>query len=605
MKHRRLLLVIIFLFFISSVKIAHAENLNCENRYVTFVNPIRSREHWINKSILPLTTQYESLAKHNLPATWLLQYDALKDIEIIEVIKNFSVIGERGVFLEVSNKLTEDSGVPYPQGVRWSDPGAVFLSAYSPSQRRTIIDHLYSEFKEEFGNYPKSIGAWWIDSYSVNYIKNKYGLDSVMIVADQKTTDDYGVWGQWWGVPYYPSSSNILIPGIGKEKQDIVVIQWAQRDPIKAYGEGPIYSNFSLQANDYIRSGKDINYFSNIVSKYLDCKNDIGQITIGMETGMEAYAFQSEYENQLEILSQIPTLNAVTMGDFTNFYRRYTKENFNEVFIEDWKMTPLFRENDVFKERVEFRQGISFGDYFVSDRGGFLNRNLNTLSGNKNLPKFPWLFVIIGSLITPLILKRKYSILIWAILFSVCSYGLILRTHNQFGWQVFYGPYFNNPVLVQVLLIIISFVLSTILFILKKLKLFVWLIPLSYGMDWIINLFRYTNMAGVKYFGLFLDKFHFIGLSCSKLCNFISETYSPNLSGAFLRFPFDKIFESKVLSLFIYPIAHIALATFIYLIIRKLPKKIIIAILIILGCLLIFQFISVFNNDPRAVFPVK
>ena len=239
-------------------------------------------------------------------------------------MKSFSG-DEPGLFLEVSKSLADKTGINYPENLKWSNPGAVFLSAYSQSERRLLIDTLYTEFKNNFGYYPKSIGAWWIDSYSLNYIKQKYGLSAVLIVADQKTTDSYGVWGGWWGYPYFPSKYNVLVPSDYDNSLGAVAIQWAQRDPVKAYGVGPTYSNFSLQANDYIRNGQNTDYFAKLVSVYLKCQNPIGQITVGMETGMEASEFQGEYQNQLKSLSETPNLHFVTMSEFA--------EN-SQIFIE-------------------------------------------------------------------------------------------------------------------------------------------------------------------------------------------------------------------------------------------------------------------------------
>jgi hypothetical protein len=340
---KALLFLSVFLLFPNIVK---AQETDCQNRIVTFVNPVRGRNLWSDKSLYPLQEQYAVLANHNYPATWLLQYDALIDGEVTNTIKNFSIKGEPGVFLEISRDLGNDAGVATPIYTRWSDPGSVFLSAYSQSERRKLIDKIYSKFKTVFGYYPKSVGAWWIDSYSLNYIKDKYGLEGIMIVADQKTTDSYGVWGQWWGVPYYPSKENILVPALGNSNFSPVVIQWAQRDLELAYGEGSSFSNFSLQANDYIRSGKDTSYFVSLVGKYLDCENKIGQITVGLETGMESLGFSNEYSNQVEALSKNPQLKALTMSDFARVFKSVYSGNPDQVRVGDWVMTPTFRQNE-------------------------------------------------------------------------------------------------------------------------------------------------------------------------------------------------------------------------------------------------------------------
>ena len=223
----RITIVILVFFFVIPTEInAQTESVGCDNRYLVLTNPVRGRERWFDKSLTPLTDQYKEIKKYNYPATWLIQYDALQDKDIVSEINKFDNSHEIGVFLEVSPQFTQDARVIYPHAVAWDDPNAIFFSGYKQSERRRLIDTLYNNYKNIFGEYPTSIGAWWIDSYTVNYIKDKYGLDAVLIVADQQTTDDYGVWGQWWGVPYYPSKANILVPASEDSKMDVVVMQW-------------------------------------------------------------------------------------------------------------------------------------------------------------------------------------------------------------------------------------------------------------------------------------------------------------------------------------------------------------------------------------------
>jgi hypothetical protein len=116
----------------------------------------------------------------------------------------------------------------------------------------------------------------------------------------QKTTDRYGVWGQWWGVPYVASKANILVPAKNEsESSNVAIIQWAQRDLSKAIGAGPEYSNYSMQANDYLDRGLNTDYFMDLSSTYLSCDLPVGQVTVGLETGIEGYRFKNEYEKHV------------------------------------------------------------------------------------------------------------------------------------------------------------------------------------------------------------------------------------------------------------------------------------------------------------------
>lgn len=339
-------------------------------RFVTIVNPVRSRELWKDKSLKPIVSQYQSIKKFDLRATWLIQNDVLVDKELINTLKNFEGNQEMGIFLEVSKKLAYQSRVYFNEHKSWYDPGVIFLSGYSLLDRQKIIDKMMNNFKNTFGYFPKVAGAWWIDSYSQQYLENKYNIKTVLICADQKTTDKYGIWGQWWGYPYIPSADNILVPGESKS----VVIQWAQRDLSEAYsGQGWAVSNHSLQANDYTSLGLDIKYFEKLAGQYLNVDR-LGQITVGLETGMESVGHEAEYENQLKWIYDNKIVS-LKMSEFGDEYREtFNNGNPEKVELGDWTMTRKERINQTLHEKTEYKEDMVFADSYQKDTSGFLNR---------------------------------------------------------------------------------------------------------------------------------------------------------------------------------------------------------------------------------------
>ena len=582
---------------------ALAQEINCNDRYATIVNPIRSRNLWIDKSLEPLRDQYELVNKYNFPATWLIQFDVLKDKEVLDEIRKFDVNQEMSVLLEVSEKLSEQARVVYPHGTYWYNPKVVFLSGYPQSDRIKIIDKLFDDFKKEFGYYPKSVGAWWIDSYALKYMRNKYGITTAMIVADQKTTDNYGVWGQWWGVPYYPDKDNILTPASNLEnKENIVVIQWAQRDPSLAYGEGPIYSNYSLQANDYIRQGKDTEYFADLVNVYLDCKNPLGQITIGLETGIESVGYIDEYDNQLKYLSQIQDLKAVTMNQFAEDFSRVFPQ-FPEQFLlgSNWDLKNDMRINEKLGDKIKYQQNIAFKDYFTADKNDFLDRNLENLN-RKNITYFPWFMFLI--FVAGFVFRFKKLFNLWVIgtLFLAASFGLVLKSNYQMGWEVFYGPVIPYLMVVQIIIIMVSY--TIIWFLHRKFpNLLLWLIPLSFGFDFIIKALRFSYFENKYYFGFAGDALRFIGISFSKPFNieFVNKDFSSVISASLLRFDFSKIWDNLYLSLIAYPLIHIIFVILFGYLIHRLPVKFRKLILAILTLFTMLFLIDIFQADPRLV----
>lgn len=580
---------------------------NCDNRYAVLVNPVRSRDLWFNKSLLPLNSQYQLVEQYKLAATWLIQFDVLRDKELLEKIKSFDKNQEIGIFLEVSEKLTEQSRVIYPHDVSWFNPNAVFLSGYSQSDRKKIIDNQFKSFKIIFGFYPKSIGAWWIDSYSLGYMREKYGIKSALIVADQKTTDNYGVWGQWWGVPYYPLKVNILTPASSLDnKLDVVIIQWAQRDPILAYGDGPKYSNYSLQANDYIRQGKNTKYFEDLANIYLDCKNPLGQITVGLETGTESVGYINEYANQLKYLSTHKTLEVVTMSQFADKFSRVFP-NFTEKFLigPDWILKTDERSNHKLKDNIKYNQSITFKDYFISDKENFLDRNLEKLN-RKNLQYQPYYLVAIAMVGLVLCFKKHFKLWMLGTLFATLSFGLLLKSSYQMGWQVYYGSVVPYLEIVQVIIILISYLfwwlISKTRFSQKN-SLVLLFIPLSFGLDFIVQNLRYSFINGQHYFGFALDNLRFLGISFSEPFNleFVKRDFSSVISASLLRFNFSKIWDNLYLSIIVYPLTHVILGILLGYIMMKIPSRVKIVIITIFVIVMILQVINIFQADPRLV----
>ncbi|MDO8638997.1 MAG: hypothetical protein Q7R43_05455 [Candidatus Daviesbacteria bacterium] len=584
------------------------EAIECNDRYVTLVNPVRSRDLWLDKSLKPIEDQYDLINAADFPATWLLQYDVFLDPELLGKIKEFGDKQEIGLFLEVSQKLGDVSRVVYPINTPGYFPNAVFLSGYEQSERRKLIDTMFQEFKNNFGYYPKSVGAWWIDSYSLTYLKQKYDISGAMIVADQKTTDNYGVWGQWWGAPYYPSKVNILTPADNiSNKEDVVITQWAQRDPLLSYGDGSIFSNYSLQANDYIRQGKDTSYFKEISLVYLDCKNLVGQITVGLETGIESIGYIKEYQNQIEYLKNTNSIQAVTMSEFAQKFKNIYPEfpTKAELSYKDskWILSLDKRLNTKLNDEINYSQEISFNDYFLADQNSFLDRRLVGATRQTTQNYYPVWTTILTIGVGWFIYRKQYLLSLTFLLFTLSSFGLLLRSNYQYGWKVYFGPSVDNLLIWQIMVIVFSFLLIFMLSKFVRNKFTLILIPLSFGVETILTYLRFSFISDRYYFGILIDTFRFIGINLSKSfqINFINQDLPAYQAEALLKFNFNRIWENNFLALFIYPVSHILIGLSLGLIFLKFNQKTKKGILVILSILFVLNLLGIFQADPRAV----
>ncbi len=329
--------------------------------FISIVNPVRGDDFWqegqtAEKAVLG---QIEILQKNNLPATFLLRFDALSKLTIVEALKDDQNF-EQGLFLEVTPTLTNAAGVNYRKSENWHDAGSAFLTGYVRGEREKLIDSAFERFKSIFGFFPTSVGAWWIDAYSLDYMQKKYGISASLIVSDQYSTDNYQIWGQYFSTPYYPSRKNALYPAQTiANKLPVVMLQWAPRDPINSYGSGVMESTFSVQANDYLDyHNLDTKYFSSLIDLYTKQPlNQFAHLVIGLENSYSWEKYQAEYQNQMQVLLEKRKkgqLSVVTMKDFAVWY----KQNFPalspaQIIVADdplgsfkkavWFMNPYYR----------------------------------------------------------------------------------------------------------------------------------------------------------------------------------------------------------------------------------------------------------------------
>lgn len=380
LKILKILLFLVIFAFLPQIAFAKTES------FVSIVNPVRGKEFWQLNNQTPKTAvvgQIEILKKFNLKATWLVRFDALTDSEIVNLLKENP--GEKGLFLEVIPSWAKEADVSYKNKPNWHDAEVAFLSGYERGDREKLIDKSFEKFKDKFGYIPKSVGAWWIDSYSLSYMEKKYGITSALIVADQYTTDNYQIWGQYFSTPYYPAKNNALHPASSKEdKLPIVITQWAARDPVNGYGDGVLQSTFSVQANDYMDyHNLDTKYFSKLVDIYTSSQfNRFSQLVVGLENSYSWDKYSSEYSNQIKVLSekqQTGQFKVVTLDEFAWWYKtKFPDLSPEHIIIAD---DPL----GSYKKTIWFMNPYYRAGWFLNSDGSIFRDIRQYLSGEEEL----------------------------------------------------------------------------------------------------------------------------------------------------------------------------------------------------------------------------
>ena len=347
------------LFFAPSVKATQS------NQFITIVNPVRISSYNPDPES-SLRAEYSQVHKLNFPATWLLTYDILNNPQAVAELRRFDSLQEMGIFLEVTQNFAKSARVLYHNSGDWHYANSVFLSGYTPPERARLIDAVFTKFKSVFGYFPASIGSWWTDSYSLNYIKAKYGVVANLGLADQYKTDGYQVWGQYWSTPYYPSINHPAVPaGSVANKLDLVTIQWAPRDPYRGY----LDSLYSTQ--DYFTTPNlGIDYFTKLVRLYAQKHdNQFGQVTVGLEGDFPANTYAGEYAKQLAVIKQLVStgeFSTVTMRQFSDWYRHKftgispphlitTVDLLGDPIKVIWYQTPKYRIGLVNDKLIDLR----------------------------------------------------------------------------------------------------------------------------------------------------------------------------------------------------------------------------------------------------------
>ena len=186
--------------------------------------------------------QIEFNNKKNFAATYLTIYDVFADSDYVDYLKKATKpIDEIGAWLEVTKELVEKVGIVWRGkfGLGWVHTTNVgMLPGYTNEEKEKLIDEMMNAFKSSFGYYPKTIGAWVIDVYSLNYIADKYGVDATILCREQWGMDAISPWGGPYYGAYYPCKNNIMCPAQTEEEQiNVPVFKMYVNDPIYCYYE--------------------------------------------------------------------------------------------------------------------------------------------------------------------------------------------------------------------------------------------------------------------------------------------------------------------------------------------------------------------------------
>lgn len=188
-----------------------------------------------------LKNEMDIIKQHHLPATYALKYDALMDERYIKLIKDtVEAEDEVAAWWEMTEALAKKAGV------KWKGTDVIDLHvkagyslAYTPEERKAMLDVYMEDFKGIYGDYPKTIASWVMDIVSFTYAKERYGVIGGGLCRDQIGIDGFTLWGGYFNGPYYPSKQNEYMVAQTKENQlDMPIFKLLGPDPIYNFESG-------------------------------------------------------------------------------------------------------------------------------------------------------------------------------------------------------------------------------------------------------------------------------------------------------------------------------------------------------------------------------
>lgn len=280
-----------------------------------------------------IRNQIITLKQYGFPGTYALKYDALMDARYQQLLREYlDDSDELGAWWEITESLCDRAGVRF-RGGKWSEEyddrvDSAYSIGYEPEERRKLVDAYMADFYRVFEKYPRSIGSWVLDSVTLAYARERYGVEAAGICRDQMGVDGFTLWGGYPNGIYYPSRSNGYIPAQSTENQlDIPVF--------RLLGPDPIY-NFEAEVRDGLQGvytlepswlvGRDPKW----IGWFFDCLTEenalgVGYAQVGQENNFLWENIRPGFAPQLDKLKELQAAGKVrveTMADSARWFRQ-------------------------------------------------------------------------------------------------------------------------------------------------------------------------------------------------------------------------------------------------------------------------------------------
>lgn len=304
--------------------------------------------------------QQEQAHKNGLKTTIHITYAALFNEDIVKIAKeHHEKYGD-----EIALSLL---GLPCKEFKEKYKTEDFCIWMFSKEDKEKIVDDVFGMFYDKFGFYPQSTGSYFLDAYTINYIKRKYpSVVCAIATCWEEGSKAYHTCNNSWYTfmdggpwnPWIPSKVNSHCPASDKEDDSgIVAIPHLSRDLLACFdGNG---SNFGTHPQNVIRgmiyyhteNGWHYPYLYNLIDQYrhLSKYNDgysynmmfVGPGWLNKMGRWEApyELLRQSYEDGMAYYGKLKKegkLKDMTMSEFATYYRQ-KHTNYNTPESALWK----------------------------------------------------------------------------------------------------------------------------------------------------------------------------------------------------------------------------------------------------------------------------
>ena len=304
--------------------------------------------------------QQECAHEQGLKTTIQITYASLFSDRIVEIAKeHHEKYGD-----EIGLSLL---GLPCKQFKEKYQTEDFCIWMFDEETKKEIVDDCFELFHEKFGFYPESTGSYFLDAFTINYIKAKYpSVKCAVATCWEEGPKAYHTCNNSWYTfmdggpwnPWIPSKINSHCPASDEDDDSgIVAIPHLSRDLMACFdGNG---SNFGTHPQNVLRGmiyyeaekGTEYPYLYNLIDQY----RHLGKYNHGFAYNMmfvgpgwlnKAGRWESPYErlakSYKDVMKYYGKLKRegkcidMTMAELADYYRK-THPNYREGECALWK----------------------------------------------------------------------------------------------------------------------------------------------------------------------------------------------------------------------------------------------------------------------------